>query len=81
MENIFRCPSCKKVFIGEEAFTHKCIFDVVEIPISDFYEREGKVIAWGVNGKVYRLTKPSAENLQEDEQEANRRRLDRAIST
>jgi hypothetical protein len=64
MDNIFFCPSCKKTFIGEEANSHKCNFDVVEIPVSDYFIREKptktSIVAWGVNGKVYRLTKEAA---------------------
>ncbi|MGA2199871.1 MAG: hypothetical protein ABSG45_08030, partial [Nitrososphaerales archaeon] len=62
MDNIFNCPSCNKTFIGEEAYTHKCTFDVIEIPVTDFYERDSKVIAWGINGKVYRLVKGESSN-------------------
>lgn len=79
LDNIFRCPSCKKTFIGEESFSHKCEFDVVEIPVSGYYEIDGKIIAWGLNGKVYRLAKPSAENLQGDEPKPDRRGLDSTI--
>jgi hypothetical protein len=57
LDNIFKCPSCKKTFISEEEYTHKCDFDVVEIPVTDYYERDSKIVAWGINGKVYPLVK------------------------
>ena len=43
--------------IVEEEHTHECTFDAVEIPISDHYERDGRIVAWRVNGKVCRLGK------------------------
>ena len=42
--------------IVEEEHTHECIFDVAEIPISDHYERMGRLLR-GVNGKVCRVGK------------------------
>jgi hypothetical protein len=60
MDNIIRCSSCKKVIIAEEEHTHKCIFDVIEIPITDYYERNSNIVAWALNGKVYRLVKSAS---------------------
>lgn len=61
MDNIFKCASCGKTFIAEEKFTHKCVFDVEEIPITDYFERKTEdktsIVAWGLNGRIYRLVK------------------------
>ncbi len=61
MENIIRCSACGKSIIAEEEFIHKCRFDVIDIPVSDFFiVKKGdheSVIAKGLNGKSYRFVK------------------------
>ena len=57
MNNIVTCPSCGKTIIAEEEHSHKCVFDVVEIPVIHYYEINEGITAKGVNGKFYRLVK------------------------
>lgn len=58
--NIINCPDCKKNLIGEEEYSHQCIFRVIEIPITYFYiapDDNNVIVAKGINGKFYRLVK------------------------
>ena len=61
MENIIKCSTCRKTIIADEEFTHRCQFDLVNIPVSGFFtvKKNGKesVIGLGLNGKSYRFVK------------------------
>ena len=63
MENLLKCPACGKTIIAEEEFTHKCIFEAIEIPVSYYYEVIGNgekvIVAKGTGGKFYRLVAES----------------------
>jgi hypothetical protein len=68
MQNVVRCPECRKELIAEEKRAHKCYGTVKEIPISFFYilTRHGTkiIMCKGLDGILYRLVQKSDENLQ-----------------
>ena len=84
MNNVIICPRCHRSVIYEESLLHTCNSIIVDIvykwQVSSDISGMGKVIiVEGKDGTLYRITpKPiSDENLQSDEDDENRRRLDR----
>ena|SRR5487761_684891 len=61
LDNVMKCSTCGKTIVADEEFTHKCQFDLVDIPVSDVFIRmnddQESAIGHGLNGKYYRLLK------------------------